>query len=79
MIVARTPSETASTPFPTHTSLGFTTFLTEVSLFGEDDLLGEADGRFVVEKIWGEAVEVVESGRAENTTDSVRIVKVTVF
>jgi len=51
MIVARTPSETASTPFPTHTSLGFTTFLTEVSLFGEDDPLGEADRRFVVEEI----------------------------
>jgi len=51
MIVARTPSETASIPCPTHTSLGFTTFLTEVSLFGEDDPLGEAGKRFVVEEI----------------------------
>jgi len=51
MIVARTPSEVASIPCPTHASLSCTTFLTEVSLFGEADPLGEADKRFVVEEI----------------------------
>jgi len=51
MTVARTPSETASIPCPRHTPLGFTTSLIEISLFGEDDPLGEADKRFVVEEI----------------------------